>query len=50
MSSPTILFVLKQVIENNTDMKHNDKVFVAAFGPELSIETMQLKYVWSEKW
>lgn len=44
MSSPTILFVLKQLLENNTQ-KSNDRVFTAAFGPGLSVETMQLQYV-----
>lgn len=45
MSSPTVLFVLKQILENQSEAKKNDKVFAAAFGPGLSIETMQLQYV-----
>ena len=45
MSSPTILFVLKQVIENNSNAKSGETIFTAAFGPGLSIETMQLEYV-----
>jgi predicted naringenin-chalcone synthase len=44
MSSPTILFVLKQVLEN-TVASAGDRIFSAAFGPGLSIETMQLSYV-----
>ena len=45
MSSPTVLFVLKQVIESNKATKIGEKIFTAAFGPGLSIETMQLEYV-----
>ncbi len=45
MSSPTVLFVLKQVIENSEDIKKGETIFSAAFGPGLSIETMQLQYV-----
>lgn len=44
MSSPTVLFVLKHIIENNTLAK-NETIFMAAFGPGLSIETIQLRYV-----
>jgi predicted naringenin-chalcone synthase len=44
MSSPTILFVLKQLFGNGNGYK-NDRIFAAAFGPGLSIETMQLSYV-----
>ena len=44
MSSPTVLFVLKQVIEKNKIPKKGETVFSAAFGPGLSIETMQLVY------
>jgi predicted naringenin-chalcone synthase len=36
MSSPTILFVLKQMLEDNT-LKGN--IFGAAFGPGLTMET-----------
>lgn len=43
MSSPTILFVLKQLMESHKQ-KTNDKIFTAAFGPGLSVETMQLQY------
>lgn len=43
MSSPTVLFVLKEVIEKNAADK-GQTIFSAAFGPGISIETMQLKY------
>lgn len=45
MSSATVLFVLKQVIESNEDIKTGETIFSAAFGPGLSVETMQLQYV-----
>lgn len=45
MSSATILFVLKLIIESNPNPKKGTNLFSAAFGPGLSIETMQLKYV-----
>ncbi len=45
MSSPTILFVLKELIENNQKKTSGDTIFTAAFGPGLTIETMQLSYV-----
>ncbi len=45
MSSPTVLFVLKQVIENNKNAEKGNTIFSAAFGPGLSVETMQLEYV-----
>ncbi|HEX7414120.1 MAG TPA: type III polyketide synthase [Bacteroidia bacterium] len=44
MSSPTVLFVLKQLIENNKTHKQGETIFSAAFGPGLSIETMQASY------
>ncbi|MEO8762446.1 MAG: type III polyketide synthase [Bacteroidia bacterium] len=44
MSSPTVLFVLKKVIEKPTSHKKGETIFSAAFGPGLSIETMQLTY------
>jgi predicted naringenin-chalcone synthase len=37
MSSPTILFVLKSIIENG--LAPDDKIFGAAFGPGLTMET-----------
>ncbi|MGV3602296.1 MAG: UbiA family prenyltransferase [Dyadobacter fermentans] len=45
MSSPTVLFVLKNVLEKAKPEHLNDRIFTAAFGPGLSIETMQLRYV-----
>lgn len=45
MSSATVLFVLKQVIESNANPEKNETIFSAAFGPGLSVETMQLEYV-----
>ncbi len=45
MSSATVLFVLKQVIECNENVTKGETIFSAAFGPGLSIETMQLQYV-----
>jgi predicted naringenin-chalcone synthase len=41
MSSPTILFVLKQMIESLGDS--NEKIFAAAFGPGLTMETLILE-------
>ena len=45
MSSPTVLFVLKDILQNAMPEHKGDRVFAAAFGPGLSIETMQLSYV-----
>jgi alpha-pyrone synthase len=45
MSSATVLFVLKRIIESNENLNENDAILAAAFGPGLSIETMHLKYV-----
>ncbi|WP_031530064.1 UbiA family prenyltransferase [Dyadobacter crusticola] len=45
MSSPTVLFVLKSVLEKARPEHQGDRIFAAAFGPGLSIETMQLRYV-----
>lgn len=45
MSSPTVLFVIRQILEKQDQAKQGDRVFAAAFGPGLSIETMQLQYV-----
>lgn len=41
MSSPTILFVLKQIMENLHEA--NEKIFAAAFGPGLTMETLILE-------
>jgi predicted naringenin-chalcone synthase/4-hydroxybenzoate polyprenyltransferase len=45
MSSPTVLFVLKEVLEKATGPVQGELGFAAAFGPGLSIETMQFRYV-----
>jgi predicted naringenin-chalcone synthase len=45
MSSPTILFVLKHVLENSIAAQKGETIFSAGFGPGLSIETMQTQYV-----
>jgi predicted naringenin-chalcone synthase len=39
MSSPTLLFVLKAISDNLKDRTPNQKVFSAAFGPGLTMET-----------
>jgi prepilin-type processing-associated H-X9-DG protein len=44
MSSPTVLFVLKQILDNIEKNQPNQKIFAAAFGPGLTVETMQLNY------
>jgi predicted naringenin-chalcone synthase len=41
MSSPTVLFVLKR-IQEALDKKQDNKIFGAAFGPGLTIETFIL--------
>lgn len=45
MSSPTVLFVLKEVLAKAKPEHKGNRIFSAAFGPGLSIETMQLRYV-----
>lgn len=45
MSSPTILFVLKHLIDNMESAKANETIFTAAFGPGITLETMHLQYV-----
>ena len=45
MSSPTILFVLKTLLENVKNPKPNQTIFAAAFGPGITLESMQLQYV-----
>jgi predicted naringenin-chalcone synthase len=45
MSSPTVLFVLKDMLDNSKPSHKGNRVFAAAFGPGLSIETMQMSYV-----
>ena len=44
MSSPTVLFVLKHVLDNNPKAQKGKSIFTAAFGPGLSIETVSLVY------
>lgn len=44
MSSPTVLFVLKDVIEKTKHPSIGQSIFAAAFGPGLSIETVTLTY------
>lgn len=45
MSSPTVLFVLKQILDNIEPSQSDKKIFAAAFGPGLTVETMQLNCV-----
>jgi predicted naringenin-chalcone synthase len=46
MSSPTILFVLKEIMQPvlHTRNEHTQKVFGAAFGPGLTMETFVASY------
>jgi predicted naringenin-chalcone synthase len=47
MSSPTVLFVLKAVFDKIKLNKADNgvkKIFAAAFGPGLTVETMQLNH------
>jgi predicted naringenin-chalcone synthase len=48
MSSPTVLFVLKQILDNitsnSTGNREKQNIFAAAFGPGLTVETMQLHH------
>jgi len=43
MSSPTVLFVLKKIIENSTNFNHQNNILSFAFGPGLTLESMLLK-------
>lgn len=45
MSSPTVLFVLKDILATANKDNLGERIFAAAFGPGLSIETMDLTYV-----
>lgn len=45
MSSPTVLFVLKQILDNIAPDSPKKNVFAVAFGPGLTVETMQLNVV-----
>ena len=44
MSSPTVLFVLKEILDNMVSDSSQKNIFAAAFGPGLTVETMQLNY------
>jgi alpha-pyrone synthase len=43
MSSPTILYILKRIMENRA--KKNDTLFALGFGPGITIESAILRYV-----
>jgi len=45
MSSPTILFVLQEIMSDLTSGNHNEDVFCMAFGPGITLESMMLKIV-----
>jgi predicted naringenin-chalcone synthase len=45
MSSPTILFVLKDILESKIERNSQQKVFGVAFGPGLTMESFILTYV-----
>ncbi|MBI2791027.1 MAG: type III polyketide synthase [Gammaproteobacteria bacterium] len=47
MSSATIIFVLKQLMQHMTKIDHNKRAFCCAFGPGLTLESMvlTLRYV-----
>ena len=44
MSSPTVLFVLKNIMDRLRPMAEEQTIFAAAFGPGLTVETMRLRY------
>lgn len=45
MSSPTVLFVLKAILEKASLADKHENIFMVAFGPGVSIESLQLQYV-----
>lgn len=45
MSSPTILFVIKQLWDKLTDENRNENILSLAFGPGLTMESMLLRIV-----
>jgi predicted naringenin-chalcone synthase len=45
MSSPTILFVINKLWNNDIDFSKSEKIFAAGFGPGLTMETMTLQTV-----
>jgi predicted naringenin-chalcone synthase len=44
MSSPTVLFVLKNVMQNLQLVNRNEKIVSFAFGPGLTLESMLFTY------
>ncbi len=48
MSSPTILFVLKEILNNLSSDDSNDKILSFAFGPGLTLESMILTVTYAE--
>ena len=44
MSSPTILFVIKNYLENNIEASHKN-ICALGFGPGLSIESVTFEHV-----
>lgn len=45
MSSPTVLFVLKAIMDKVSSVDRDENIFMVAFGPGVSIESLQLQYV-----
>lgn len=43
MSSPTVLFVLKEVVRKLNDSNHGERILGLAFGPGLTLESMILR-------
>lgn len=43
MSSPTVLFVLKEIMKNLTPDDEGQRILSFAFGPGLTMESMLLK-------
>jgi predicted naringenin-chalcone synthase len=43
MSSPTVLFVLKETLDNLTSADHGEHILSFAFGPGLTLESMVLR-------
>ncbi|MCR9251909.1 MAG: type III polyketide synthase [bacterium] len=43
MSSPTVLFVLKQILDSVSEEDHDKSILSFAFGPGLTLESMLLK-------
>lgn len=49
MSSVSIIFVLQDLVNQKAEFGQNEKIFSAAFGPGLSIESMVLDYVFHQE-